>query len=68
MAMKYRAGYCDVCAENQKLERKSGNHVLHLILSIITLGWWVIIWILVAVSSEPWTCSKCGTKKVTVLR
>ena len=25
------------------------NHVLHLLLTVITLGWWAIAWILIAV-------------------
>lgn len=28
------------------------NHVLHLLLTIVTLGLWVIVWILVSISSK----------------
>ena len=39
------------------------NHVLHLLLSLFTLGLWVPIWILLAIvpDSEPWRCSVCGS-------
>lgn len=42
---------------NQLLaRRKNTSHFLHLILSLITIGGWVPIWILVAVSNgiENW--------------
>lgn len=32
-------------------KKKTTSHVLHLILSILTLGFWVIIWVLVAASN-----------------
>ena len=32
-------------------KKKKTNHVLHLLLSIITVGIWIIIWILVAASN-----------------
>lgn len=34
------------------------NHVLHLILSLITLGFWIIVWVLLALSG--------GEKRLTV--
>ena len=34
-----------------KLTRLNTNHILHLILSIITVGIWIPIWILAAVSN-----------------
>lgn len=33
----------------QLLKGKPTNHVLHLILSLITLGIWLIVWVLVAI-------------------
>jgi uncharacterized membrane protein len=35
-----------------EMQKKSTSHVLHLILSICTLGWWVIVWILCAVHTS----------------
>lgn len=33
-------------------KKKKTSHVLHLLLSIVTAGIWVLIWILVAVSNN----------------
>ena len=37
--------------ETQKLARLQTSHILHLILSLISVGIWIPIWILVAVSN-----------------
>lgn len=42
---------------NEKLfilasQKKNTNHILHLILSILTGGLWVIVWIIVAISNN----------------
>jgi len=37
------------------------DHLLHLVLSLITLGAWIIMWILVAVAKAGgYRCSECG--------
>lgn len=33
-------------------KKKSTSHVLHLILSLITLGFWVPVWIIVTLSNS----------------
>ncbi len=33
-------------------KKKKTSHVLHLLMSIITVGLWIIIWILVAISNS----------------
>lgn len=64
MATETRAGYCNDCAERRKLERNGVNHILHLILTLVTFGLWVFIWILAAISKDPWRCSTCGSKNI----
>lgn len=40
------------------------NHVLHLILSIITLGFWLVVWLILAIAkgAERPRCVNCGTQ------
>lgn len=41
---------------------ESANHALHLLLSVFTLGLWLIVWIFaVAGSGKTGTCVRCGT-------
>jgi hypothetical protein len=44
--LQFRADY-----EAQLIKGKPTNHVLHLILSIITFGFWIPVWIGVAIFS-----------------
>lgn len=64
MALEYTGGSCKQCGVARKLERKGTNHVLHLLLSIFTLGLWLIVWVGVTVKFGGWRCSQCGSTKV----
>lgn len=55
------------CPNDQKMVlavRQTPNHVLHLLLSVITFGFWVIIWFVTSVraSYRPYRCQQCGSK------
>lgn len=64
MATSAKAGFCKKCDSNRKLERPRANHILHLILTILTAGLWIIVWILVGLQIGGWRCSTCGSTKV----
>ena len=52
--------YCDVC--DRKVEPKKTrevNHILHLIMSLLTVGFWLWIWLIAAISVRQWTCPIC---------
>lgn len=36
------------------------NHILHLILTLLTFGFWAIIWILIGTCSGTMKCGGCG--------
>ncbi len=55
------------CPEDGKwvlATRQTPNHVLHLLLSVITLGVWVVVWFLAAVvaGSRAYRCPHCGAR------
>lgn len=44
-------------------EKQTPNHVLHLLLSVVTVGFWIPIWLLVALfGGGPYKCPSCGSK------
>lgn len=56
--------HCTNCRKNTKHLRPSTSHVLHLILSLISFGLWIPIWVLVAISnSTQGQCSDCGKSR-----
>ncbi len=61
MGVEQSQRFCDHCDEYVLAVRKGTNHILHLLLSIITGGIWIIVWILVSVKMGGWRCSKCGS-------
>ena len=58
-------GYCKICDERILVRRRAPNHILHLLLTLVTLGFWVIVWLGVSVQFGGWSCSKCGAKART---
>ena len=65
MAEQVTGGYCKMCEANCNIYRRSPNHLLHLILSILTAGLWIIVWIGVTIQFGGWRCKQCGSKKVS---
>ena len=59
--MKYSSGYCLHCKKQVKIERQTPNHILHLLLSIITGGFWLIVWIILCCFSGQYRCPICGS-------
>ena len=72
MGMEYSSGFCKNCNADRKLERKTPNHILHFLITIVlglfTMGIgaviWIVIWILLSVQIGGWRCSTCGSKSV----
>lgn len=47
--------------------RKSTNHVLHLCLSVVTFGCWLLVWMVLPLLKGKWRCTKCGSDEVSYL-
>ena len=60
MAIKQSTGFCFHCNEQILTTKQCPNHILHLFLTIITGGLWLIIWLIISMTSPNWRCSKCG--------
>lgn len=60
MGIEYSSGFCKKCNEQKKLIRKTPNHILHFLISIFTLGFWVIPWIILSMTKGNWRCDSCG--------
>ncbi|KKN68331.1 hypothetical protein LCGC14_0452070 [marine sediment metagenome] len=62
MAKQEKGGYCKVCDKNVLVWRKGTNHILHLILSLLTFGLWLPVWIFISIKIGGWKCSTCGVR------
>lgn len=62
------SGYCINCKKQVLIRRKKTSHLLHLILTLLTAGFWLIVWILAAITTDSWRCSQCGSKEVSPIK
>ena len=60
MAEEKESGYCAKCNKRVMVARPGTNHILHLLLTILTVGLWLIVWIGCAIKVGGWRCSVCG--------
>ena len=53
--------YCHNCKKNTVKIRQKPNHILHLLLSLVTFGFWLIVWFFIALfTSDSSKCTVCG--------
>ena len=62
MATLIGSKFCPKCDDWTRAEAQRPNHVLHLLLSIVTLGWWLLVWLVLVLVPKKWRCSACGTQ------
>lgn len=62
MSMQQTSKWCKHCKAQVLATRPGTNHILHLLLSIVTCGLWIVIWVLSAIKIGGWRCTRCGLK------
>lgn len=63
MGAKVKSGNC-VQEEGKRcaFERATPNHILHLLLSLVTFGLWLVVWLLLILNGGTYRCRECGMK------
>jgi hypothetical protein len=59
---KISSAYCPTCDQQRMHSGKQPNHILHLLLSCITFGIWLPVWLVLSVARKP-RCMQCGMKQ-----
>lgn len=62
MGYKQTGKYCPYCQKDTLAVGTRPNHILHLILTILTGGCWALVWIFLWVFSGRYRCQVCGRK------
>lgn len=64
MGIAKKRRYCPDDDRMVLAEKQTPNHILHLLLSVVTVGFWIPVWLLVAIGSDLGTyrCPVCGGK------
>ncbi len=57
--------YCKQCEAYRMFIRPRPNHILHLLLSVFTVGLWLPIWLLIGFLTvlKPFRCPVCTSNK-----
>jgi hypothetical protein len=57
--------FCPKCRHAHIFVRTPINHGMHLLLSLATLGLWLVSWAAICIASRfrPWRCERCGWHK-----
>ena len=65
--MEIRSIYCRNCGKQVRAIRQEPNHILHLLITVFTLGFWLPVWFLVIVVGvmTRWRCQECGMVEYT---
>lgn len=62
MFLQKKRMFCQEDVAMVLAERQTPNHILHLILAVVTAGLWIPVWILVTIfTSGPYRCPRCGS-------
>jgi hypothetical protein len=63
MGIQKARHYCPQEKKAVIAERQTPNHVLHLLLSVITCGLWLPVWLLLGLfGNGPWLCPSCAAR------
>ena len=65
MAVQEKGGLCETCNRQVMVRRKGTNHIFHFIMSLVTMGLWIIPWILISIKIGGWRCTQCGGSKIS---
>lgn len=63
MSVVQTSAYCPTCQRQSNFQKPRINHVLHLILTLVTLGLWGFVWIALGIgnASKSVRCVTCGS-------
>lgn len=65
MSQQHRSGWCARCQRQVVVFRPGANHILHLLLTLVTCALWLIVWLGSAIRFGGWRCSVCGSNQVS---
>ncbi len=57
---------CSYCRMTRLFTKAGPSHILHLLLSVFTVGLWLPVWLIIVVlgAFQPYRCTVCGKAKL----
>jgi len=60
--------HCPKCRKSTLHYRQGVNHVLHLLITIFLCGFWLPVWLWLAIRVGGWRCQACGSAAPAALK
>lgn len=63
MGTKTTGKYCRTCQREVLAQKNTPNHILHLLLTLVTAGIWGIVWLIIVLTNVGgYRCTNCGNR------
>lgn len=62
VAVDQTSKFCPICQKQTLWARPGTNHILHLLITVLLLGFWLPIWLMASIRISGWRCQTCGSK------
>ncbi len=62
MGQDFNSFFCAHCNDRSMFVRNETRHGMHIVLSLLTAGIWLVPYVVVLMSKPSFRCSKCGSK------
>ena len=60
--------FCGMCQRNVLATRPPTNHILHFLITVISCGLWVVVWLGLSIRAGGHKCSSCGNPNLLEAR
>jgi len=62
MPIEQEQRYCKFCDQPRLCTRPGVNHLIHALVSLFLCGFWIPVWIFIAIAhaGTPYRCTVCG--------
>jgi hypothetical protein len=65
MSKQFKRMYCEDCKKVVKAEdTKRINHPLHILLTLLTSGMWLVVYGCILIGGPKYSCSECGSYRI----
>jgi hypothetical protein len=63
MGTQKKRMFCEEDVAMVLAERQTPNHILHILLSVVTAGFWIPVWLLITLFGYgSYKCPRCGAR------
>lgn len=62
MGLQQAVKRCRKCSKDVIAARNGPNHIVHLLMTVLTGGIWIVVWFLASIRGGDWKCMTCSSR------